>query len=142
MTEAVRREELQDGVRLSAKKCAFTFQRLGPRVLKVTIVGRDTGQFGASVFNEIRFHLGGPKGLELFVDAGQAAGPTSNVSDAWTRFLAREAPLLKRVSLLAVSKFVHLTVSVAKLFSRTGDLIQIYSDPQLFQSALDRAAKP
>jgi len=142
MTDPVRREELQDAVRLSTKKCTFTFQRLGPFVLKITIAGRDTGQFGASVFNEIRFHLSGPKALELFVDASQAAGPASPVSDAWTRFLAREAPQLKRVSLLAVSKFVHLTVSVAKLFSRTGDLIQIYSDPQLFQSALDRAAKP
>lgn len=142
MSEPVKREELDGAVRLSTKKCSFTFRRSGPSVLEVVIAGRDSGQFGASVFNEIRFHLGGPRGLELFVDARQAAGPSSDVSDAWTRFLAKEAPHLKRVSILAASKFVHLTVSVAKLFSRTGELIQIYSDPTLFEAARSRAIQP
>ena len=50
--------------------------------------------------------------------------------------------VMKLRRILAVSKFVHLTVSVAKLFSRTGELIQIYSDPRLFQAALDRAGQP
>lgn len=139
MAEPIQREELKDGaVRLSSKHCRFTFRRTGPFVLHVVIAGRDTGQFGSAVFNEIRFHLSGPKALELFVDASDAAGPGTHVSDAWTRFLGKEAPHLKRVSILAVSKFVHQTVSVAKLFSRTGELIQIYSDPKLFQAALDR----
>jgi hypothetical protein len=47
----------------------------------VTISGRDTGEFGPAVFEEIRFHLGGPDSLELFVDATEADGPTSEVSD-------------------------------------------------------------
>ena len=140
MADAIKREELENGtVRLTSKRCSFTFERAGAFVLKVTIAGRDTGEFGATVFSEIRFHLSGPKALELFVDATQAAGPKTDVSDAWTRFLSKEAPHLKRVSILAASKFVHLTVSIAKLFSRTGELIQIYSDPGLFQAAFDRA---
>ena len=80
---------------------------------------------------------GGP--LELFLDASEAEGPTSDVSDAWTRFLNREAPHLKRVSVLAVAKFMHLTVSVANLFSRTGELVQVYSDPRLYREAPERA---
>lgn len=143
MPETVKREELEGGaVRLSTKKCSFTFERLGTWALKITIAGRDGGEFGPTVFDEIRFHLSGPKALELFVDASEAKGPTTEVSDAWTRFLAREAPQLRRVSILAASKFVHLTVSVAKLFSRTGDLIQIYSDPALFRAVLERAVGP
>ena len=140
MPEATKRETLDDGsLRLSSPRCSFLFHRAAPSVLKVTITGRDTGQFGPSVFEEIRFHLGGARRLELFVDASAAAGPTSDVSDAWTRFLGREAGHLTRVSILAASKFVHQTVSVAKLFSRTGELIQIYSDPAVFQAALERA---
>ena len=91
------------------------------------------------VFDEIRMDFSRPATLELFVDATEAEGPTANVSEAWTRFFSREAPNLKRVSILAVSKFVHLTVSIAKLFSRTGELIQVYSDPKLFKGALEKA---
>ena len=143
MPEAVKREELETGaIRLSTKKCSFTFDRIGGWTLQITITGRDSGQFGSAVFNEVRFHLSGPRALEIFVDARDAAGPPPAVSDAWTRFLSREAPHLRRVSILAGSKFVHQTVSVAKLFSRTGELIQIYSDPTVFAAALDRAIKP
>ncbi|HZE98133.1 MAG TPA: hypothetical protein VE981_13975 [Planctomycetota bacterium] len=142
MPEALQRQTLEGGtVRLATKRCSFIIQPVSPAVLKITIQGRDAGEFGPAVFNEIRFHLGSER-VELFVDAAEAAGPTTAVSDAWTRFLNREAPHLKRVSILAVSKFVHLTVSVAKLFSRTGELIQVYSDPELFRAALSRATGP
>lgn len=142
MAENPKRETLPDGaVRLEAARCSFTFRLVAPRLLRVDIRGRDRGQFGPAVFEEIRFHLGGEP-LELFVDASEAEGPTTQVSDAWTRFLNREAPHLKRVSILAVSNFVHLAVSVAKLFSRTGELVQVYSDPALFRAALATSAPP
>ena len=142
MSETFSRVELPAGsTRLSARKCAFEFQPLADRVLKITILGRDTGQFGSAVFDEIRRHFFVNSPLELFVDARNADGATTDVSDAWTRFLNREAGSLNRVTILAVSKFVHLTISVAKLFSRTGDLVQIYSDPSLFDAALSRARK-
>jgi hypothetical protein len=141
MAEAPKRETTSDGaVRLEAGRCVFSYRLLAPRVLKVDIQGRDRGQFGPAVFEEIRFHMGGEP-LELFVDASRADGPTQEVSEAWTRFLNREAPHLKRVSILAVSNFVHLTVSVAKLFSRTGELVQVYSNPDLFNTALEMASR-
>lgn len=140
MAETPTRATLPDGtLRLSAGKCLFEFSKPGPSVLLVRISGRDVGQFGPSVFEEVRLHFSGTGALELFVDATEADGPTTEVSQAWTRFFNREAPNLKRVSILAVSKFVHLTVSIAKLFSRTGELIQVYSDPKLFKDALGRA---
>jgi hypothetical protein len=140
MAQEVAREQLADGqVRLSTPKCAFTFTTIAKGILHVGISGHDTGAFGPAVFEEIRFHVSGPASLELFVDATKATGPTSNVSEAWTRFLSTEAKHLKRVTILAVSKFVHLTVSVAKLFSRTGELIQVYSNPALFKAAMERA---
>lgn len=140
MSEAIQKERLEDGsTRISSPKCSFQFRVLGAGALLVTIRGRDRGQFGPAVFEEIRYRLGGPASLELFVDAAEAAGPTTEVSDAWTRFFRTEGPQLKRVSILALSKFVHLTVSVAKLFSRTGELIQVYSDPALFHAAVERA---
>lgn len=76
------------------------------------------------------------EGLEIFVDASGAAGASWEVSESWTRFFRRNASVLKRVHILAPSKFVHQTISVAKLFSRTGDLIQVYSSPDVFRQLL------
>src|SRR5689334_2843675 len=122
MSETFSRVELSaGGTRLSARKCSFEFQPLADRVLKITILGRDTGQLGTAASDEIRRHFYVNAPLELSVDARNAERATTDVSDAWTRFLNREAGRLNRVTMRPVSKFVLLTISVAKLFSRTGD---------------------
>jgi hypothetical protein len=140
MPDAFVRDSLPGGTsRLSTPRCTFTFRPEGRTVLLVTIAGHDTGAFGAAVFEEIRVHLGGHHRLDLFVDATDAVGPPTAVSEAWTRFFSREAPHLRRVRVLAPSRLVHLSVSVAKLFSRTGELVQVYADPVAFRAALERA---
>ena len=40
------------------------------------------------------------------------------------------------MTVLDNSRFVNLTLEIAKLFSRTGELIQIYSDQLLFEQAM------
>ena len=134
------RSELPDGgLRFSAGRCRFDLLPLSPSALLIVIEGPDRGQLGGAVLDELRSRIRRPRHLELFVDAGGATAASAEVSEAWTRFLREEAGGLKRVSILAVTKFVHLTVSVAKLFSRTGDLVQIYSDPALFRAAVEAA---
>ena len=49
-----------------------------------------------------------------------------------THFFALNRDHLRRVSVLVGSQVVHLTVAIAQHLSRTGDLIQIYSDPETF----------
>jgi hypothetical protein len=140
MTENVRRETLSDGrVKLSSGGCDFVFSRVKPGVLLVTIAGYDTGQFGTASLDEIRLELQRHQPLELFVDAREADGATIGVSDEWTRFFTANRERLKRVSVLAGSKAVHLTVAIAQHLSRTGSLIQIYSDPELFDARVGAA---
>ena len=43
---------------------------------------------------------------------------------------------LKRVSVLVGTAGVHLTVAIAQYFSKTGNLIQIYTDPEIFDERL------
>jgi hypothetical protein len=117
---------LSDGV------CTFEFRRLKPGALLVTITGHDTGQFGTSTLDEIRMELLRHRPLELFVDAREAVGAAVSVSDEWTRFFSLNREHLRRVSVLVGSKVVYLTVAIAQHLSRTGDLIQIYSDPETF----------
>ena len=56
------------------------------------------------------------------------------MSDDWTHFFALNRDQLRRVSVLVGSKVVHLTVAIAQHLSRTGELIQIYSDPTTFSA--------
>jgi hypothetical protein len=130
------------GVRLSAAGCEFAYERLRPGALLVTISGNDAGQFGTSTLDEIRMELLRTRPLELFIDAREAVGPAVSVSEEWTYFFALNRAQLRRVSVLVGSKVVHLTVSIAQHLSRTGELIQIYSDPETFGARVSAARQP
>ena len=134
------RETLRDGqVRLSDPECTFVFRLLKPGALLVTITGQDAGQFGTSTLDEIRLELMRQRPLELFVDAREAFGAAVSVSDEWTRFFSLNREHLKRVSVLVGSKLVYLTVAIAQHLSRTGNLIQICSDPETFDARVASA---
>ena len=134
---SVTRELLPGGVvRLSSGKSKFEFARTRPGRLLVTISGMDKGQFGPSTLDEITAALHREGSLELFIDAREAVGVTASVSEEWTRFFSVQRTKLRRVHVLAGSKAVKLTVAIAQHLSRTGELIQIYSDPQIFDSRL------
>lgn len=135
-------EILDDGTtRVSDGLCTFAFTRPKPGVLVVRIEGTDKGRLGTAPIDRVREEIGRFGALDLFIDARAAGVASLEVSDAWTAFFQANAGGLKRVTILAVSQFVHLTVSVAKLFSRTGELIQIYSDPALFEAAVAEAGR-
>lgn len=136
------RTVLPDGtVRLSAEASAFELARPKHDVLVVTIGGYDKGQFGTTPFDEIGALLGIAAPLELFIDARNAIGATVRVSQDWTSFLSRRKSDFRRVHVLAGSKMVELTVEIARHLSRTGSLIQIYSDPDLFAAQLAAATR-
>ncbi len=119
---------------LQAGDSSFVFRRLRPGVLLVTITGNDTGQFGTASLDEIRLEMQRHASLELFVDARDAVGVALSVSEEWTRFFSMNRTRLTRVSVLVSSKVVSLTVAIAQHLSRTGNLIQIYSDPETFNA--------
>jgi hypothetical protein len=135
----IKREILPGGdVRLSSGDCAFLYRRPRPNVLHVTISGYDNGQFGTSTLDEIQTAISREGSLELFVDAREAVGATVSVSEDWTRFFAVNQEKLKRVHvIIGASKVLQLTVSIAQHLSRTGNLIQIYSDAETFNGKLN-----
>ena len=136
-TDGVIRELLPGGtVRLRAGECSFVYRRPRPGALLVTIIGMDDGQFGTTTLDEITTALAREQRLELFIDASEAIGAAVSVSDDWTRFFSSHRERLERVHVLVGSKVVELTVAMAQHLSRTGNLIQIYSDPGIFESRL------
>jgi hypothetical protein len=140
MSPDVTREALPDGaVRLASGDCAFVFRSLRRGAMLVTITGLDTGQFGTRTLDEVRLELLRHRPLELFVDAREAIGAAVSVSNEWTHFFALNREHLRRVSVLAGSRAVRLTVEIAQHLSRTGNLIQIYSDPETFDAQVAAA---
>jgi hypothetical protein len=117
----------------------FSFRRITPGALLVSISGNDQGQFGTSALDEIRLEILRHGKLELLIDAEQAELVTVEVSQEWTRFFATTREHLTRVSVLTGSKLINLTVAIAQHLSQTGSLIQIYSDRSLFEAAVAKA---
>lgn len=133
----IKREVLKGGVvKLSSGDCTFVYQRPRAGVLYVTISGHDNGQFGTTTLDEVRAAIAREGRIDLFVDAREALAAVS-VSDDWTRFFATNRENLSRVYVLVGSKVMNLTVAIAQHLSRTGNLIQIYSDPEIFESRLN-----
>jgi hypothetical protein len=131
----ITREMGADGsVVLGDARCKFRFRSVGPGALEVTITGIDTGQLGTAPLDEIAMAIVRERPLELFVDATEASMPAVSVSKEWTRFFALNQKDLKRVSVLVSSRSVELTIAIAQHLSRTGKLIQIYSDTELYES--------
>lgn len=134
------REVLADGsVRMTVGEAEFSFERPKAGVLVVTVTGYDKGQFGAAPLDEIASVLRISAPVQLFIDARNAVGATVRVSEDWTRFISRHREELAHVHVLAGSKAVELTVAIARHLSRTDKLIQLYSDPAIFEAQLAAA---
>ena len=137
----IKREILPGGdVRLSSGDSAFLYQRRRPGVLLITISGYDAGNFGTATLDEILTAINREGRLELFVDAREASGAATSVSEDWTRFFSANREKLTRVHVLVGdSRVLQLTIAIAQHLSRTGNLIQIYSDAGSFANKLEAA---
>src|ERR1051325_551656 len=117
MGVTIQREQL-DGqtLRLTANNCSFTYRRLKPGVLLLTIAGNDHGQFGTATIDEITAEFQRFGTVTLFVDTQAAAGPSTQVMEAWTAYFSNNRAKLKRVAILVPpeSKLLHLTVSIVQ----------------------------
>jgi hypothetical protein len=111
-------------------------------VVLLRIVGAtlDAGELGTAPMDELRDDLARWAPVEVFVDASEAAGAVVTVQEHWAEWFARNRSGLKGVNMLVRGKYMHFTVEVVKLFSRTGELIRVYLDPAAFGEALGRAA--
>ncbi|HYF51062.1 MAG TPA: hypothetical protein VEJ63_16735 [Planctomycetota bacterium] len=140
---SIEREQINaTTLRLTSGGCSFTYERLKPGVLLVTIRGDDHGQFGTATIDEVNaeFERFGP--LALLVDTTEASGPTTAVMEAWTAYFAANRKKLKTVCILvnAESKLLHLTVRIVKHLSGTGGLLQIVDERKAFEEMARRNA--
>jgi len=136
---AIAREVLQGGtVRYSDARASFTVVRLRPGLLLVFGSGHDTGQFEDVPLNEFDAEIRRFAPIELFVDATDVFNASQVVFERWAMWMQSRRSELKAINVLSGSKFVHLTLSIAKLISGTGELMRIYTDKRPFEEAITR----
>lgn len=102
----------------------------------VTITGRDVGELGDAPLRELDRHLSAASGLEIFVDARAASGPSVDVSSAWASFLRDHQARFARLHMLTGSRFVELTASFVREVTGLGERMLLYKDAQAFEAAL------
>lgn len=134
------RETLLGGaVWLRAGNASFVVSRLRPGVLLVKAAGRDDGQFGSLVVNELAAELSRfPPELEIFVDARAVVHVASSAASTWTHWFERHRDRLRRIQMLTPSRQMQVTAAVAGHHSRTK--LVVHTQVENFESACARAA--
>lgn len=141
MAGTIQRETIDGNtLRLTADRCSFTYRRLKPGTLLMTIAGNDHGQFGAATIDEVNAEFERFGVVTLYVDTQAAAGPSTSVMEAWTAYFAANRNKLKRVVIMVPpeSKLLHLTVSIVQHLSGMGGLLQIFGDTARFRAAIQQ----
>jgi hypothetical protein len=142
MAAMAARETLPDGsIRLTAERGSMTLARVRPGVVRVQIAGYDRGEFGDAPFDFMQAEIQRWGKIELFVDVTETPGAVTAVRETWTEWFRVHRKELVRVHAITGSTFVETALGVAKTLSRTGELMQLYSDREGFDRALKRAAK-
>ncbi|HKO93927.1 MAG TPA: hypothetical protein VJU61_22390 [Polyangiaceae bacterium] len=129
-------------VRLEARHAVFAIDRPAPGIVRLTIIGRDTGEFGAAPFRELEKDLTGSVKPEIFVDARAVAGASVDVSAEWARWLIQHKARYTRLSFLTGTRFMHLTASFVQRFTQLGERMRVYTDAGAFDAALRAASAP
>jgi hypothetical protein len=137
----LRKEVLDDAaLRFKDDKGCIVLTRVAPGVLLLTLSGLDKGQFGDAVFAELASDMSRHRLIEVFVDTREAVNADVPVTNQWSDWLQANRKGLKNLNVLVASKFVRLTAEVMKVFSRTGELMRIYSDAPAFSDAIAQAS--
>ncbi len=127
-------DQLFDGVH-----CTVGVRRLEPGVLLVQIRGHDVGEHGDGPMKALAALLPERGTAELFIDARDALGPSTDVSAAWALWLADHRAVFTRVNMLTGSKFVQLTAAFVRKWADLNETMRIYTDATAFETALSLA---
>ncbi len=132
------RDVLIDGsTRLICGECGFLFSRLAPGIVLTRIRGADTGNLGFAPLDEIKAEFerfGVP--VTWFIDAEETALVRKLVSEQWTAWLSKNSSLLNAIHVFSTDKKLHLTIEVAKHFSKTTRVMNNHRERSQFEKAL------
>ena len=116
---------------------SFRFRRLDRTATHIGIIGRDTGEFGSLVLDELQDCLSRGVPHAYFIDARESAGAERRVSDEWTAWMLANRSSIKAMHVLTGSAFVHFQLSVASHVSGAAGLMKVHAAPEVFLRAME-----
>lgn len=120
---------------------SMRIERPARRVVVLRISGHDIGELGDAPFKELERTLEEETRVELYVDARESTGVTTDVSGAWAGWLVKNKARLAQVSMLTRSKFVQVTAQFVRRFGDLTDKMRLYTDDKAFDEALGASIK-
>ena len=135
-----RREQLT--IRYDGAHCSLVIERSGPNVVVLRISGTDVGEFGEAPMCDLDRWLAEMSEAELFIDAREVRGATIHVSGEWAIWLGRRKAKLRLVTMLAGTRFVHLTAEFVRRFAELEGIMRICTEADVFDGALADALRP
>lgn len=116
--------------------CTVRLARRGPEAIVMRIVGRDIGEHGDAPMKALSAMLPAGRQLELFIDAREASGPTTDVSGAWAQWLAENKQRFGTMHMLTGTRFLQITATFVRKYAELGEQMRIYTDPGAFDAAM------
>lgn len=116
--------------------CKLSIDAPAPRIVVLTIAGRDIGEFGSAPMDHIEEYLADGDPIELYIDARRTKGASIEVSNEWATWLGENRSRFDHVSMLTGSRFVQITAGFVRSFSDLQDVMRIYTEPAAFDEAL------
>jgi len=116
-------------------------RELANAALLIRIGGRDVGELGERPMAALASMLPVDRTVELFIDAREALGPSTDVSAAWAKWLAEHRLAFHRIHMLTGSPFVELTAGFVRKYAALEDRMRIYTEAAVFDAARDAASR-
>jgi hypothetical protein len=124
------------GTSFEGMHCWVKIRPLAEHVVLIAIGGLDVGEHGERPMDAVAALLPADRKVELFIDARDALGPSTDVSAAWAQWLARHRESFFAINMLTGSRFVRLTAGFVRKFAELNEMMRIYTDPGAFETAL------
>ncbi len=128
-------------ITLEGIHCELSIERPRSGMVILRLRGHDVGEFGAAPLRELDADVSRGD-LELFIDAREALGPSTDVSAQWAAWLRANRERFRRVSMLTGSRFVQLTAEFVRRYGELGERMCIFTDPTAFDTAVSLAIAP
>jgi hypothetical protein len=119
--------------------CTLTLQQPAPTVIVLRIAGSDIGEFGEAPMQALNGWLDPSAPVQFFIDARDVRGASIDVSGEWARWLGAHRDALETVTMLTGSRLIQITAEFVRRFAALQGIMQICTEPAIFDFALNSA---
>jgi hypothetical protein len=119
--------------------CTLTLQQPAPSVIVLRISGSDVGEFAEVPMQALDCWLQDAGRVQFFIDARDVRGASIEVSGEWARWLGAHKDSLTAVTMLTGSRFIQMTAEFVRRFAALQGIMQICTEPAVFDFALNSA---